>query len=165
MSDIAIRIAGKDDVDTIWRIFHTVVASGDTYAFPPETTFAEFEKYWLGEEMRTYVATCKGEILGSYILKPNQPGLGNHVANCGYMTHPDARGLGIGSMMCRHSLDEARALGYRAMQFNLVVATNTGALRLWQKLGFDIIGTIPGAFRHAELGYIDAHIMFRQLFD
>lgn len=163
MSDIEIRIAGKDDAEAIWRIFHAVVSSGDTYVFPPETTFAEFEKYWLGDEMRTCVATCNGEILGTYILKPNQPGLGNHIANCGYMTSPRARGKGIGTAMCRHSLEAARALGYRGMQFNLVVDTNRSALRLWQGLGFRIIGTVPGAFHHRSSGYIDAHILFASL--
>lgn len=163
MSKTEIRPFSTKDTEAVWKIFRTVVARGDTYAFAPETTFDEFREIWLGERLRTYVAVHDGGLLGTYILKQNQPGLGSHIANCGYMTHPDARGYGLGTAMCEHSIEEARRLGYRGMQFNLVVSTNESAVRLWRKLGFEIIGTVPGAFHHRERGYVNAHIMFRDL--
>ena len=113
--------------------------------------------------MKTYVAEEDGRVIGTYFIRPNQPGLGAHIANCGYMVHQATRGKGIGWQMCEHSLEIAKELGYTGMQFNIVVSTNTKAVELWKKLGFRIIGTIPGGFRHVELGYVDAHIMFREI--
>jgi len=161
--DLVIRIATDEDARGIWEIFHAVVAGGDSYAFDVDTPFEEFQRLWMQLPARPYVAASGGRIAGSYFIKPVQPGLGSHVANAGYMTHPEARGRGIGSAMGRHSLTEARRLGYRAMQFNFVVGTNTTAILLWQKLGFTIIGTVPGAFRHARLGFVDTHVMFQTL--
>ena len=112
----------------------------------------------------TYVAVGQdGAILGTYYIKPNQPGQGNHICNCGYIVAENARGQGIASAMCKHSQKEASAQGFRAMQYNLVVSTNSRAVRLWKKLGFDVIGTIPEAFRHPEHGYVDAYIMYKRL--
>jgi ribosomal protein S18 acetylase RimI-like enzyme len=112
----------------------------------------------------TFVAQGAGQrVLGTYYLKPNQPTLGAHVCNCGYVVAEQARGQGIASAMCEHSQSEARALGFRAMQFNLVVSTNEGAIRLWRKHGFAVVGVLPGAFRHARLGYVDALVMYKQL--
>jgi GNAT superfamily N-acetyltransferase len=111
--------------------------------------------------MKTFVAEDDGKIVGSYMIKPNQPGLGAHVANCGYMVHPAVQGKGIGYAMGLHSLDFARKNGYRALQFNIVVSTNVVAVRLWEKLGFSIIGTVPQGFHHKELGYVDTYIMHR----
>jgi ribosomal protein S18 acetylase RimI-like enzyme len=102
-------------------------------------------------------------VIGTYKLKPNQPGLGNHVCNCGYVVSPHARGRGIASALCEHSQTEAQTMGYLAMQFNLVVSSNEVAVRLWQKLGFRIIGTLPGAFRHSQLGFVDAYVMYKHL--
>ena len=99
--------------------------------------------------------------MGTYYIKANQPGLGSHVCNCGYMVCADARGKGIGRAMCEHSLVEARKLGFKAMQYNLVVSTNRGAIKLWQDLGFDIIGTLPGAFEHRHKGFVDAFVMYQ----
>jgi ribosomal protein S18 acetylase RimI-like enzyme len=113
--------------------------------------------------VRAYVAAMDGRIVGTYILKANQPGLGSHVANAGYMVKRDAQGLGVGRAMCEHSLDEARRQGFLAMQFNMVVSTNEGAVALWKKLGFTIVGTLPKAFRHKKLGLVDAFIMHRFL--
>lgn len=106
-----------------------------------------------------------GTILGTYVLKPNQPGLGSHVCNCGYVVAPAGRGRGIGAALCEHSQGAARALGFRSMQFNFVVSTNTGAVHLWQKMGFQIVGTLPGAFRHKDKvqGEVDAYVMFKRL--
>lgn len=139
-------------------------ASGDTYAFAPDSSEEEIFRLWVQAPQATYVACSDdGAVAGTYFLKPNQPGLGSHVCNCGYVVAPQARGQGVASAMCVHSQQEALAQGFRAMQFNLVVATNETAVRLWQKLGFQIAGTLAGAFRHARLGYVDAHVMYKQL--
>lgn len=161
--EIVVRPASEDDAGAIWAIFRAVVREGDSYAFAPETSFEEFLALWMRAPLRAYVAVADDRIVGSYFIKPVQPALGAHIANAGYMTDPAARGMGIGEAMGRHSLDEAARLGYRGMQFNFVVSTNQPAIRLWKKLGFTIIGTVPGAFRHATRGYVDTHVMFRTL--
>ena len=160
-----LRLAAPPDEDAIWDIFRVVIATGDSYVFDPETPRADALAYWLRSDTHTYVAETDREIAGTYILRPSQPGLGAHVANAAFMVAPAARGLGVGRLMGEHCLREARRLGFRAMQFNFVVSTNAPALRLWQQLGFEIVGTLPGAFRHAELGYVDAYVMFRTLDD
>jgi ribosomal protein S18 acetylase RimI-like enzyme len=119
---------------------------------------------WVEAPTTTFVAcNVDGTVLGTYFIKPNQPGQGAHVCNCGYVTSDAARGRGVAAAMCEHSQDEARRMGFRAMQFNFVVSTNEGAVRLWQRLGFAIVGTLPGAFRHPVRGYVDAHVMFKIL--
>ena len=158
---IEIREATAGDRDAIWDIFREVVAAGDTYAFDPGMSRHDALGYWFQADTRTYVAESRGRILGTYILRPNQSGGGSHVANAAFMVAPDARGQGIGRAMAEHCLSEARLLGFRAMQFNFVVSTNDSAVRLWQKLGFEIVGTLPGAFHHPEKGYVDVYVMFR----
>ena len=158
-----IRPATEQDRDAIWNIFHEVVAAGDTYAFDPGMSREEALAYWFRADTRTYVAENDGRVVGTYILTANQPGLGSHVANAAFMVAQDTRGLGVGRNMAEHSLSEAGRLGFRAMQFNFVVSTNTSAIHLWQQLGFKIVGTLPGAFRHSKLGYVDVYVMFRSL--
>lgn len=158
-----IRPAVEQDRDAIWNIFHEVVAAGDTYAFDPQMSREEAMAYWFRSGTHTYVAETDGKIVGTYILRPNQPGAGSHVANAAFMVAPNARGQGIGRGMGEHCLCEARRLGFRAMQFNFVVSTNESALRLWHQLGFKIVGTLPGAFRHPQRGYVDVYVMFRSL--
>ncbi len=158
-----IRKASKADFDTIWPIFHAVVATGTTYPYAPTTNKEQARHIWMEVPSATYLAQEAGQTLGTYYIKPNQPELGAHICNCGYMVAPDARGCGLGRMLCLHSLKTARTRGFTAMQFNLVVSTNTIAVRLWQQLGFSCIGTIPKAFNHSELGLVDAHIMYRHL--
>lgn len=161
---LIIRPAIAADHTGIWGIFQAVVRTGDTYAYSPDTTEAEFPALWLsGAQKHVYVAEREGVLLGTYHIRANQPGLGDHVANGAYMVSPAARGQGLGRAMGLHSLDEARRLGFRAMQFNLVVSTNTHAVSLWQKLGFAIVGTIPEGFRHARQGYVDAYVMYQKL--
>ena len=160
---LEIRAAKESDRDAIWNIFHTVVAAGDTYAFDPKMSRQDALAYWFRGDTRTYVAENDGRAVGTYILKPNQTGPGSHVANAAFMVAPEARGLGVGRKMGDHCLKEARRLGFRAMQFNFVISSNTSAIHLWQKLGFNIVGTLPGAFRHPEKGYIDVYVMFRSL--
>ena len=158
-----IRAAATVDRDAIWKIFHEVVAAADTYAIDPKISREEALAYWFGAGTRTYVAESEGRIVGTYILRPNQSGGGSHVANAGFMVVPEARGRGMGRAMGEHSLNEARRLGFRAMQFNFVVSTNQSAVRLWQELNFEIVGTLPGAFRHPEKGYVDVYVMYRSL--
>lgn len=158
-----IRQATASDSDSIWEIFHAVVARGDAYTFDPKIGRDEGLGYWLHPINWCYVAEREGRVVGTYILRANQPGLGAHVANAAFMVSPGARGVGVGQSMGEHSLSEARRLGFRAMQFNFVVSTNEPAVRLWQKLGFRIVGTLPAAFRHRENGFVDAYVMFCSL--
>jgi ribosomal protein S18 acetylase RimI-like enzyme len=160
---LRIRSAADSDRDAIWNIFHEVVTVGDTYALDPGMSREEALAYWFGAGTHTYIAENDRRVVGTYILRANQAGPGSHVANAGYMVARDARGLGAGRKMAEHSLSEARRLGFRAMQFNFVVATNTSAIHLWQELGFKIVGTLPGAFRHPKAGYVDVYVMFRSL--
>lgn len=162
-SALTIRDATDRDRDAVWEIFRATVAPGDAFVYDPNTPRQEAEAYWFAKGTRTYVAEQDGKVAGSYILRPNRPGLGDHVANAGFMVDPKARRSGIGRAMGEHALGEARRLGYRAMQFNFVISTNESAVRLWQNLGFRIIGTLPGAFRHARKGLVDAYVMFRSL--
>ena len=165
MHVLSIRPATAADADAIWAIFHAVVATGDTYAFDPATSRVDALAYWFHGSAHCYVAERDGDIVGTYVLKPNQPGLGSHVANAAFMVAPTARRGGIGRAMGEHCLAEARKLGFRAMQFNLVISTNEAAVRLWRQLGFAIAGTLPQAFRHATKGYVDAYVMYRALGD
>jgi L-amino acid N-acyltransferase YncA len=158
-----IRAAAQADRDAIWKIFHEVVAAGDTYAIDPHMSREKALDYWFGADTQTYVAETAGRVVGTYILRPNQSGGGSHVANAGFMVVPRARGQGLGRAMGEHCLREARRLGFRAMQFNFVVSTNESAVRLWKQLGFEIVGTLPDAFRHPEKGYVDVYVMFRSL--
>ena len=158
-----IRPAAKTDRDAIWDIFHHVIKTGDTYVFPPGTEKSDLESLWFAGAVKTYVAEVKRKVLGTYIIKSNQIGLGSHIANASYMVHPKAQGTGIGSEMCDHSLKEAKRLSFRAMQFNLVVSINEAAINLWKKFGFEIVGTIPEAFNHSEKGFVDGYVMYRKL--
>jgi L-amino acid N-acyltransferase YncA len=160
---VAIRQASARDRDAVWEIFRAVVATGDTYVFDPEIPLEEALAYWFHPGTRTYVAESDGRVVGTYILRPNQRDLGSHVSNAAFMVAPTARGLGVGRAMGEHCLDQAQRLGYRAMQFNFVVSTNEAAVKLWERLGFTIVGTLPGAFRHQTLGFVDAYVMFRSL--
>jgi L-amino acid N-acyltransferase YncA len=158
-----IRQATEADGDAIWNIFHAVITPGDTYAFNPQMSRQDALADWFGPDTHTYVAEKDQHVVGTYILRPNQSGGGSHVANAAFMVAPTARGLGVGKQMGEHCLSEARRLGFRAMQFNFVVSTNEAAIRLWKQLGFEIVGTLPGAFRHPERGYVDVYIMFLSL--
>ena len=160
---LEIRQATEADRAAIWNIFHAVVAPSDTYAFDPQISREDALAYWFREDTHTYVAAQDRHVVGTYILRPNQPALGSHVANAAFMVAPSARGVGIGRGMGEHCLNEACRLGFRAVQFNFVVSTNEGAIRLWKQLGFKIVGTLPGAFRHPQKGYVDVYVMFRSL--
>ncbi len=161
--NLTIEAAAIEDFPMIWEIFRLIVQSGDTVSFSPDTTIEEAKKYWMSDGMHTYKAVLDDKIVGTYVLKPNFPGLGSHVANGGYMVHPEYQGKKIGTQMTIHSLEEARRLGFKAMQYNLVVSTNIPAVKLYQKMGFKIVGTLPKAFNHMQLGYVDAYVMHRFL--
>lgn len=158
-----IRAATPEDFQAIWPIFRTIVSAGTTYAWPRDTTEAAAERLWMTLPRQTFVAEEDGRILGTYFIKTNQEGPGDHVCNCGYMVSPEARGKGLATAMCLHSQETARDLGYKAMQFNFVVSTNTGAVRLWTRLGFDTAGRLPKAFRHPDKGYVDVLVMYKWL--
>lgn len=160
---VKIRKAADEDRQAVWKIIRIVIAGGDSYVFDPETPKEEMLAYWFSPDKHVYVFEDDGSILGTFWLKPNQPGLGDHICNAAYMVSPDAHGKGIGRQMAEFSFEEARRLGFAAMQFNFVVASNTAAVRLWQSIGMEILGTIPDAFRHKELGLTDAYIMYRRL--
>lgn len=158
-----IRKAEPADSDQIWEIFRRVIQTGDTYVFDPDTSRESLDQHWFASYMSTFVYEDSDSIKGTYIIKPNQIGLGSHIANCSYMVHPENAGKGIGKKMCEHSIDLALKSGYKGIQFNVVVSTNDGAIHLWKKLGFKIIGTTPNGFNHQELGLVDTYIMYRSL--
>lgn len=158
-----VRPATAEDAAAIWSIIGPTIRAGETYALDPGMSEATALAYWLGGDRETFVAEQDGVILGTYYLRSNQAGGGRHVANCGYMTAAAVMGKGVARRMCEHSLDHARARGFRAMQFNFVVSTNDRAVRLWQSLGFEIVGRLPQAFRHPREGDVDALVMFRSL--
>ena|ERR1700682_3051245 len=174
VSELNIRPAKEADRDAIWKIFHEVIAPGDTYVFAPETSREDALAYWFQPGNHIYVAEDRSasagrrrdeHVVATYILKANRPDLGSHVANASFMVAPAARGQGAGRAMGEHCLAQARRIGFRAMQFNFVVSTNESAIRLWKQLGFEIVGTLPGAFRHPKKGFVDVYVMFRSLID
>jgi len=167
MTQIKIRRCEEADWPAVWPLLRTTFEAGDTYAFSPQSTEAEIHAVWMVAPRATYVVrrgdAGDGPVLGTYFIKPNQPGLGSHVCNCGYVVAPEAQGQGLASAMCEHSQREALAMGFSAMQFNLVVSTNERAVRLWKRLGFEVVGILPKAFQHLKLGLVDAFVMFKVL--
>lgn len=162
-AELRIRPATAADRDAILTIIEPVIRAGETYALSPDLRPAQCLDYWIAPDRHSFVAEVDGRVLGTYYLRANQQGGGAHVANCGYMTHAQARGRGVARSMCRHSLEFARNNGFRAMQFNFVVASNAGAVALWQELGFVILCRLPAAFLHPALGYVDALVMYQSL--
>jgi L-amino acid N-acyltransferase YncA len=161
---VEIRLFSECDWAAVWQILEPVFRAGETYPYSPSISSEDARAVWVTAPLATFVAADEnGKVLGTYYLKPNQPALGAHVCNCGYLVAEDARGKGIASMMCEHSQVEARAREFKAMQYNLVVATNEGAVRLWTKHGFEVVGTLPRAFQHPRLGLVDALVMYKQL--
>jgi len=153
----------KNDFELFWPAFKEVVYAQETYAFDPNIDFESAYNLWCSSPQKTYVIKDDGAILGSYYIKANAAGPSSHISNCGYMVNPKSRGRGIARKLCVHSQQVAAELGYSAMQFNSVVSTNEIAINLWKKLGYKIIGTIPKAYNHKKLGYVDSFIMYKQL--
>lgn len=161
---ISIRLFEEQDWPEIWRIIEPVFRAGKTYAFSPDITEEEAHHAWVEKALATFVGMDENSrIVGTYYIKANQPALGAHVCNCGYIVSEHERGKGVASALCKHSQREAVSRGFRAMQYNLVVSTNENAVRVWKKHGFEIAGTLPGAFRDPEFGYVDAFVMYKQL--
>jgi ribosomal protein S18 acetylase RimI-like enzyme len=160
---VQIRPACLKDADVIWAILEPTIRAGETYTLPRDLSREGSLAYWFASGHDVFVAEEHGSVIGTYFLRQNQSGGGSHVANCGYVTAPWAAGRGVARAMCAHSLETARARGFKAMQFNFVVSTNERALRLWQSFGFTIVGRLPGAFQHPTLGIVDALLMYRSL--
>lgn len=153
----------SNDWRAVWEILRPVFRAGDTYAVDRDTSEEDAHEYWASEPGDTFVAECDGEILGTYYIRPNQAGGGRHICNCGYITGIHAAGRGVARVMCSHSLDHAKRVGYRGMQFNFVVSSNVRAVELWKRFGFDVVGRLPLAFEHPKDGFVDALVMFRAL--
>ena len=161
---ITIKPFSNDDWSDVWAMLHPVFKAAETYAFNPEMTEEEAYAIWIELPKATYVAIDESKsIVGTYYIKTNFQGPGSHVCNCGYIVSSQARGRGIASAMCRHSQEKAPQLGYRSMQFNSVVSTNKDAIHLWKKLGYQVVGTLPGVFNHPKFGFVDALVMFKEL--
>jgi L-amino acid N-acyltransferase YncA len=160
---VIIRPASDADAPAIWHILGPVIRAGETYALPCNMSREEAVTYWFSPDYEVFVAEADGDVVGTYHMRPNRAGGGAHVANCGYVTLSTATGRGIARAMCEHSLHHARKRGFRSMQFNFVVSTNMRAVGLWQSCGFEIVGRLPGAFRHPTMGFVDAYVMFREL--
>lgn len=159
-----IRRASSADAAAIADIILPVFREGTTYAIDTDLAEDDALAYWMGGDKETFVALdTDGSVLGTYYLRPNQAGGGHHVCNCGYITSPVAIGRGVARKMCEHSMDYARSRQFKAMQFNFVVSTNDRAVRLWQSLGFAIVGTLPGAFRLPGGAYVDVYVMYQTL--
>ncbi len=158
-----VRAAQAEDAAAIWSIIGPTIRAGETYALPRDMSERDALAYWLGADRETFIAEDDGRIVGTYYIRANQAGGGAHVCNCGYMTAANAAGKGVARAMCAHSLAYARTKGFRAMQFNLVISTNTRAVKLWHAMGFGIIGRLPDAFRHPTLGFVDALVLFQAL--
>jgi L-amino acid N-acyltransferase YncA len=162
-SNLNIRKATFSDHEAIWEVLEPIIRRGGTYVFSTESTKTEMMEYWMNPDKMTYVAEEKGFVLGSFYLRPNQPDFGDHICNAGFMVNSSAQGKGIGRKMGEFAMEEARRLGFRAMQFNFVIKTNEPAVKLWKSLGFQVIGEIPSAYRHPQLGVVPALIMYQQL--
>lgn len=160
---LQIRTMTTADFDRFWPTFQAIIAARETYAYDPEMTLDQARQLWLELPLHSLVAEEDGELLGAYYLKANAAGPGSHVGNCGYMVSEAARGRGIARQMCEHSQQLARAAGFLALQFNSVVSTNEVAVALWQKLGFEVAGRLPKAYRHGRLGLVDCLVMYKWL--
>ena len=158
-----IRDATPQDDDAIWRVIEPAFRAGETYPLPRDISRADAIAYWRSPGHQVFVAETGGTVAGTYYLRANQKGGGAHVCNCGYIVALDAMGGGVARAMCAHSLVTAKARGFKAMQFNFVIASNERAVKLWQAMGFEIVGRLPGVFEHPRLGAVDALVMFKKL--
>lgn len=165
MNPMQIRPATDADWPHLWTIIEPIMREGETFALPRDGDEAVARAYFASPEKVNFVAEADGVVLGASYVRANQQGGGSHIANCGYMTAPAARGRGIARALCEHSIDYCRAQGFKGIQFNFVVSTNEAAVHLWQSLGFDILARLPKAFDHPVHGYVDSYLMFRSLQD
>jgi RimJ/RimL family protein N-acetyltransferase len=162
---LEIRSIKAGDEEALWRVLEPTIRAGETYTLSRDMSREAALAYWTAPNHRVFVASFEGVIVGTYYMRSNQGGGGSHIANCGYITSPFAQGRGVARALCHHSLRLARELGYQAMQFNCVVSSNERAIKLWKSFGFSIVGTIPAAFEHPSLGFVDAYVMHRSITD
>jgi len=163
-STLTIRPYRPDDWPHVWAALEPVFRAGETYSFVRDISEDEAKGVWTDPPRQTWVAfDTSGTLLGTYYIKPNQPGQGAHICNCGYVVSPSARGRGLASKLCEHSQVIAKSLSFHGMQYNLVVSTNEVAVYVWKKMGFEIVGTIPEAFDHPRLGLVDCFVMYKKL--
>ncbi|WP_462171703.1 N-acetyltransferase family protein [Pseudoalteromonas xiamenensis] len=158
-----IRDMSETDFELFWLTFQSIIQAQETYAFEPTLSKEEAYELWCVQPLKTFVYIENGTVLGSYYLKANAMGPSSHVSNCGYMVCEQARGKGVAKKLCIHSQSVAKQEGFRAMQFNSVVSTNETAVSLWQKLGFEIVGVLPKAYKHLRFGYVDSYVMYKWL--
>jgi L-amino acid N-acyltransferase YncA len=159
-----VRPASERDRDSIWRIMEPVIRAGETYTLPRDMDRAEALALWFQPDRSVFVAEDdEGRVIGTCYLRANRPGPGGHVANAGFMVAADQGARGVGQVLCEHALTKARERGFQAMQFNFVVAANTRAVQLWQRMGFEIVGRVPDAFQRPDQGMSDALVMYRRL--
>ena len=162
---INIRPVSASDQDALWALLEPVFRAGDTYTVDPDISRADALAFWQNPAKTVFLSETEGAILGTYYIRANQGGGGSHVCNCGYITAPAARGRGIARAMMAHSFDTARAMGFRAMQYNFVVETNGRAITTWERAGFETVGRLPKAFHHPQQGDVDALVMWKELDD
>jgi ribosomal protein S18 acetylase RimI-like enzyme len=158
-----IRVASKEDAEGLWNILEPVIRKGGTYVFSLDKSKESMMGYWMGAGKTTFVVERGGELVGTFYLKSNQEGLGDHICNAGFVVAPEAEGQGLGRWMGTIALEEARIRGYLAMQFNFVIKSNQPAVHLWKSLGFSVLGEIPEAYRHPQLGLVSALIFYKKL--
>lgn len=158
-----IRRAKDTDHDAIWAMVKPVIRAGKSYPLPRDLDRVGGLAYWFAPDKEVFVAEEGKALIGVYYIRPNNQGPGNHICNCGYVTHTAFRGQGVAAKLCEHSLKQARKAGYRGMQYNLVVTTNKAAVHLWKKMGFEIVGTLPMAFHDPDEGDVEAFVMFQKL--
>jgi L-amino acid N-acyltransferase YncA len=164
VTDPRIRPATDDDWRHIWPFFSAIVAAGETYAFPEDLTPESGRGWWMEHPPgSTVVLEDAGRVLGSAKMGPNRPGRGDHVGTASFMVDPASQGRGVGRALATYVVDWHRAQGYAGIQFNAVVETNTAAVHLWQSVGFEIVGTVPGAFRSTAHGRVGLHVMYLAL--
>lgn len=159
---IIVRKATELDIDKVWIFFKKIIKREDSFIFYANTKKRQFKEFWFTKFAEQFVAEENDVIIGAYYIKPNHIDLGSHVANCGYMTNPDFEGKGVGEILCKHSIKQAKILSYIAIQFNIVVSKNESAVRLWRKCGFEIIGIVPKGFRYKNNYFVETYIMYKE---
>ncbi len=159
-----VREFKSSDENSVLEIISSAFSKGDTYPYDPDLSKKEFAEIWFSSDKKVFVAESeKAEILGTFYIKPNQPSLGSHICNAGFVVCDKSKGKGVGKAMAEFSLQKARELGYLAMQFNLVLADNTASLKIWENLGFSKIGLVPEAFKSKNGDFVDAYIIYKKL--
>ncbi len=164
MSDFDVTRQTERDWVEVWRVLQPAFRAGESYPLPRDVSEEDARRYWIKTDGYNAVARdSAGLVIGVYYLRPDQGGPGDHICNAGYVIAEAARGKGYATALCLQSQDQAREMGFRGMKFNLVVSSNAAAIKAWKKAGMEIIATVPGAFRHPALGFVDANVMFKSL--